>query len=148
MRKSGAEPAQREGNARAQTHGAWRVAQLCKHIYPDARHRDEASRRCYRALRKMVLPRGMCRSSRDKAMSSASMADAIWRVHCVTPIWAGDATHRLTLRRGRTFPHHIEIAENKLIDVCDYRDALPLGKIEIERTAMTATTIAAIKISV
>jgi hypothetical protein len=47
-----------------------------------------------------------------------------------------------------SFPHHIEIAENKLMDVCGYRDALPLGKIEIERTAMTATTIAAIKISV
>ena len=101
MSKSGAEPAQREGNARAQTHGAWRVAQLCKHIYPDAaiemKHRVAVTR----ALRKMVLPRGMCRSSRDKATSSASIADAIWRVHCVTPIWAGDATHRLTLRRGR-----------------------------------------------
>ena len=43
------------------------------------------------------------------------------------------------------FPHHIEIAENKVSDACRYRHALP-RKIEIERTA-TATTIAAMKIS-
>ena len=52
VRKSGAEPAQREGNARAQTHGAWRVAQLCKHIYPDAaiemKHRVAVTARCAR----------------------------------------------------------------------------------------------------
>jgi hypothetical protein len=37
------------------------------------------------------------------------------RLNCLTPIWAGGATHRLTLRRGRTvFPHHIEIADNKV----------------------------------
>jgi len=47
-----------------------------------------------------------------------------------------------------SFPHHIEIAENKVSDACRYRDALPLGKIETERTAMTATTIAAMKFSV
>ena len=43
------------------------------------------------------------------------------------------------------FPHHIEIAENRVSDACRYRDALP-RKMEIERTA-TATTIAAMKIS-
>ena len=74
------------------------------------------------------------------------MTDVIWRVHCVTPIWAGGPIDFGTWKER--FPHHIEIAENKVSDACRYRDALPLGKIEIERTAMTATTIAAMKISV
>jgi hypothetical protein len=79
-------------------------------------------------------------------MSRASITDAIWRVHCVTPIWAGGATHLDFATWKDSFPHHIEIAENKVSDACRYRDALPLGKIETERTAMTATTIAAMKI--
>ena len=29
------------------------------------------------------------------------------------------------------FPHHIEIAENKVSDACRYRVALPLGRIKI-----------------
>jgi hypothetical protein len=61
--------------------------------------------------------------------------------------WWRDAPIDFATWKDR-FPHHIEIAENKASDACRYRDALPLGKIETERTAMTATTIAAMKISV
>jgi hypothetical protein len=38
----------------------------------------------------------------------------------------------------KLFPHHIEIAENKVSDACHYRDALPLGRVYREDSTTTA----------
>ena len=72
---------------------------------------------------------GVCSRSGDKAMSTASITDAIWRAHCVTPIsgwWRGHTIDFATWKDR--FPHHIEIAENRVSDACRYRDALPRGR--------------------
>ena len=79
-------------------HGAWSVTELCKHIYPDA-HMEKKHRV---AVTRRRRPDGVCSRSGDKAMSTVSITDAIWRAHCVTLIWAGGAKHPLTSRRGRT----------------------------------------------
>ena len=42
--------------------------------------------------------------------------------------WWRDAPIDFATWKDR-FPHHIEIAENKVSDACRYRVALPLGKI-------------------
>ena len=56
--------------------------------------------------------------------------------------WWRDAPIDFATWKDR-FPHHIEIAENKVSDACRYRVALPLGKIFLFPTARTATTTAA-----
>ena len=84
MSKSGAEPAQRKGNASPNT---WRVEgrPTLQTYLPrraiEMKHGVTVPARCAR----WCCHRGMCRSSRESV--GASIADAIWRVHCVTPIW-------------------------------------------------------------
>jgi len=131
-------------------HGAWSVTELCKHIYPDACMEKKHRVAVTRALRKMVLPStwgvlALWRQGNEYCLYNRCDLESTLRYTYLG--WWREAPIDFATWKDR-FPHHIEIAENKVSDACRYRDALPLGKIEIERTAMAATTIAAMKISV
>ena len=139
-----------DGLIASDPHGAWSVTQLCKHIYPDAPIEKKHRVAVTRALRKMGLPvtwdvQKLSRQGSEYCLYDRCDLESTLRYTYLG--WWRDAPIDFATWKDR-FPHHIEIAENKVSDACRYRDALPLGKIEIERTAMTATTIAAMKICV
>ena len=90
-----------------------------------------------RALRKMVLPStwgvlALWRQGNEYCLYNRCDLESTLRYTYLG--WWREAPIDFATWKDR-FPHHIEIAENKVSDACRYRDALPLGKIEIERTA-------------
>jgi hypothetical protein len=108
-------------------HGAWSVTELCKHIYPDARMEKKHRVAVTRALRKMVLPSAwgvlaLWRQGNEYCLYNRCDLESTLRYTYLG--WWREAPIDFATWKDR-FPHHIEIAENKVSDACRHRDASP-----------------------
>jgi hypothetical protein len=115
------------------SHGAWKVGQICEHLYPGVRVEKKHRVAVTRALRTMVLPstwgvRMLPTEGSEYCLYDKCSAESTLRA--VYLGWSKHAMMSFAVWQFK-FPHHIKAAQEKVQDARRYRDASPVGKLDI-----------------
>jgi hypothetical protein len=116
-------------------HGAWTVGQICERIYPDERRVQKKHRVAVtRALRSMELPStwGVCmlqRRGAEYCLYDKCDEESTLRTDYLG--WWKDAPIGFWSWREK-WPHKVEAAARRVEKARRYRDASPIGKLDIE----------------
>jgi hypothetical protein len=115
-------------------HGAWTVTDLCERIYPDDPVEKWHRVAVTRALRGMVLPstwrvRRMQRQGGEYCVYDECDLESTLRFDHLQSPWRGRSDFPTWKQQ---YPRCIEEAERKVREACRYRDASPVGKLDIE----------------